>query len=276
MPCFSFCFPSHIKHLHSDGDSDTGKQEPEKENEARALKSHNPTVLSVTKYDPKQALALFMRYADSDNPDLIGPEGFEMLCNDAQILMDGAMALILSWQLDAQEMAKLTKDAWTKATSVLKVSSLPQLNVVVRDINDLLILRRPPLQRSGNKNVKESNEPYSRTRYWSYAEDSKKAFQELYTFSFSLAKPQPSRNIDMETAVALWSVLLVPVYPLMSEVLTFITEKATFKAANKDLWNMMLEFCQTVDTNLQGYDSDSAWPTLLDDFVTWKKSKQAS
>jgi len=156
------------------------------------------------------------------------------------------------------------------------VSSLPQLNVVVRDINDLLILRRPPLQRSGNKNVKESNEPYSRTRYWSYAEDSKKAFQELYTFSFSLAKPQPSRNIDMETAVALWSVLLVPVYPLMSEILTFITEKATFKAANKDLWNMMLEFCQTVDTNLQGYDSDSAWPTLLDDFVIWKKSKQAS
>ena len=78
----------------------------------------------------------------------------------------------------------------------------------------------------------------------------------------------------METATALWSVLLVPKYPLMSEVIEFInTKEGTYKAANKDLWAMMLEFCETVNPNLSDYERDGAWPTLLDDFVSWKKSK---
>lgn len=33
----------------------------------------------------------------------------------------------------------------------------------------------------------------------------------------------------------------------------------------------MLEFCNTVDPNLDNYEADGAWPTLLDDFVSWKK-----
>ena len=77
-------------------------------------------VPSVAKYDARQALALFSNYADGDKPDTIGPEGFEKICNDAQIPMDKAMGLILSWQLGAQEMAKLTKDAWIKETDALK------------------------------------------------------------------------------------------------------------------------------------------------------------
>jgi len=275
MPCLSFCFPSHIKHLHSDGDSETGKQETEKEKDELRSKSRTTPVPSVAKYDPKQSLVLFSNYAESDKTDIIGPEGFEKMCSDAQIPMDEAMGLILSWQLGAQEMAKLTKDAWVKETDALKVSSLLQLNAVVRDLNDLLILSRPPIQPPTNRSIKESCEPYDRKRYWTYTENPKAAFQELYVFSFSLVKPQQSRNIDMEIAVTLWSVLLVPLYPLMSEIVNFIRENGQYKAANKDLWNMMLEFCRGVDTNLQGYDSDAAWPTILDDFVAWKKNRLA-
>lgn len=35
----------------------------------------------------------------------------------------------------------------------------------------------------------------------------------------------------------------------------------------------MLEFCKTVDLNLDNYEADGAWPTLLDDFVSWKKDQ---
>ncbi|KAJ7915515.1 potentiating neddylation domain-containing protein, partial [Mycena leptocephala] len=77
----------------------------------------------------------------------------------------------------------------------------------------------------------------------------------------------------METSTAFWSVLLVPQYPLMSEVLEFIAEKGSYKATNKDLWSMMLEFCRTVKPTLHDYEADGAWPTLLDDFVAWKKAK---
>ncbi|KAJ7460969.1 hypothetical protein B0H11DRAFT_158919 [Mycena galericulata] len=104
-------------------------------------------------------------------------------------------------------------------------------------------------------------------------------------------------------STALWSVLLVPQYPIMSEVLAFIAvydplhsvillltitagerhlqgrqqgslEHGTLlPAAAAPYLNLtqMLEFCRTVNPTLQDYEADGAWPTLLDDFVAWKK-----
>ena len=81
---------------------------------------------------------------------------------------------------------------------------------------------------------------YDKTRYDSYAADTRKAFSSFYGFCFALAKPEyafpfcsqghkahigvlrSSRNIDMETACALWSVVLVPQFPLITDVTGFI------------------------------------------------------
>ncbi|KAI0792819.1 Cullin binding-domain-containing protein [Abortiporus biennis] len=84
------------------------------------------------------------------------------------------------------------------------------------------------------------------------------------------------RNIDMETACAFWSVLVAPRYPLAQELLNFINEKGTYKGVNKDLWSMTLEFCQTISPNLEDYEADGAWPTMLDDFVAWKNNQNPS
>jgi DCN1-like protein 4/5 len=63
-------------------------------------------------------------------------------------------------------------------------------------------------------------------------------------------------DVCQQTAVAFWSVLLGPKYPLMKDVITFINvgpvqpvsfadinpflqEKGSYRAANKDLWNMV-------------------------------------
>jgi len=81
-----------------------------------------------------------------------------------------------------------------------------------------------------------------------------------------------SRNIEMETAIAFWSVLLAPSFSIVSEMIEFLNAKPSYKAANKDLWSMMLEFCRTVDPSLDNYEADGAWPTVLDDFVAWKKT----
>jgi len=236
-------------------------------------------------YSPALAVSIFNTYADPDSmatdEPAIGPEGFEKLCNDAQIPLDGALPLVLAWILDAKEMAKIWKDEWVKATGKLQISTLYSLAIAIRDIEALLLLDKPPLARSGTsstkKNIGKSKEkekdPYNRDQYWEYAADKKNAFLKLYGFCFALAKPPQARNIDMETASAFWSVLLTPRYPIVKDVTEFINEKGTYKGANKDLWNMMLEFCQTVNPSLEDYEADGAWPTLLDDFVTWKKSK---
>ena len=81
---------------------------------------------------------------------------------------------------------------------------------------------------------------YDTTRYDSYAADTNKAFSSFYSFCFALAKPEyvryflhlnvdahvtnsrSSRNIDMETACAFWSVLLTPQFPLITDVIEFI------------------------------------------------------
>ncbi|KAI0059123.1 DUF298-domain-containing protein [Artomyces pyxidatus] len=236
------------------------------------------------KYEPYNAVnaaTLFARYADADDPSVIDPEGFERLCTDAGIPLDGAMPLLLAWQLDAkEEMAKIPRDAWVKGSEALHISSLPVLSLALNDLHALLIMNKhtptPSIASSTNKKKRAADtakSPYNRTRYSGYAADVKKTFASFYSFCFVLAKPESSRNIDMETAIALWSVILSPQYPLISDVITYINEAGTYKAVNKDLWAMMLEFCQTVQPDLQHYEADGAWPSLIDDFVTWKKAR---
>jgi len=185
--------------------------------------------------------------------------------------------------LDAKEMGKIGKDEWVKGTGALQISSLYALAIAIRDLESLLLLDKPPLNRppsypsigkkSSGKIKEKEKEPYNRDQYWVYAGDKKAAFLKLYGFCFALAKQPQARNIDMETATAFWSVLLLPRYPIVENVIEFINEKGTYKGTNKDLWSMMLEFCQSVNPNLEDYETDGAWPTLLDDFVAWKRSK---
>ena len=79
-----------------------------------------PAELKVQPYTAQRALALFQNYTDSDDPSVIGPEGFEGLCMDSGIPLEGALPLILAWQVDAKEMAKISKEEWTKGMDTLK------------------------------------------------------------------------------------------------------------------------------------------------------------
>ncbi|KAJ3497790.1 hypothetical protein NMY22_g19664 [Coprinellus aureogranulatus] len=221
-----------------------------------------PADLKVQPYTAQRALALFQKYADSDDPSVIGPEGFEALCTDSGIPLEGALPLILAWQLDAKEMAKISKEEWVKGMETLKIASLPALAAALNDLQNMLILQQGAVPKSSGK---KGADVYDKTVYTTYAQDIKTTFGKLYTYCFGLAKQEGSRNIDMETSCAFWSVLLAPQYPIMKDVLDFIAEKGTYKA--------MLEFCQTVDPSLKDYEADGAWPTLLDDFVSWKKAK---
>lgn len=74
-------------------------------------------------YSVQRAQELFSTYADSDDASVIGPEGFEQLCSDAAIPMDGSCPLILAWLMQAKEMGKISKEEWAHGTSVLKCVS---------------------------------------------------------------------------------------------------------------------------------------------------------
>lgn len=77
-----------------------------------------PTKAEV--YSSQRALELFSDYADSDDANVIGPEGFERICTDADMPLDGPRPIIFAWQMGAKDMAKISKDEWIKGTGTLK------------------------------------------------------------------------------------------------------------------------------------------------------------
>ncbi|KAG7086507.1 hypothetical protein E1B28_002460 [Marasmius oreades] len=257
---------SHDDNPETVNEDNENKNAPSKVNGAKTS-AMTKAVTNAEPYTPERALSLFGKYADEADPDIIGPGGLELLCKDADISMEGVLPLLLSWQLNAKELGTFTQGEWVAGTANLKISSLQILRLALSDLEDLLVMDKPPL-----KPLK--NESYNRTSYWTYAKDKRHAFHQFYSFCFNLAKAEQSRNIDMEVVTALWSVILPPRFPIMTEIITFINGKGTYKAANKDLWIMMLEFCESVKPTLEGYDqSGDAWPTLLDEFVEWKRSQ---
>ncbi|KAK7449622.1 hypothetical protein VKT23_013098 [Stygiomarasmius scandens] len=253
----------------ADASTSKSKAQPKSTSNANAAQNPEP-------YTPARSLSLFQSYVDEDDSDVIGPEGLEKLCNDAQISVEGALPMILAWQFQTSEMMKIKKDEWIKGTEGLRICSLPVLQIALTDLDELLIQNKSPKAAKSNAKEKDREKDlYDKTSYRTYASNPQVAFQKLYTFCFNLVKPEQSRNIDMETASALWSVLLVPKYPVMTEVIEFIEAKPSYKAVNKDLWSMMLEFCETVKPDLSNYEADGAWPTLLDDFAATKRDASA-
>jgi DCN1-like protein 4/5 len=103
------------------------KQTPQKSYPAQSKPTENapssPTQ-PTTKFEPyssKRTLALFKQYTESDDPDVIGPEGYTRLCTDAGIPMEGALPLVLAWIMGAKEMGKLTKAEWVEGTGEFRL-----------------------------------------------------------------------------------------------------------------------------------------------------------
>lgn len=153
-------------------------------------------------YTPQGADALFDQYADEDTPESIGPEGLERLCADGEIPLEGALPLILAWQLGSIEMGQFTRTEWGNGMSALQYVNHIHLSLMYLDaqltcrIADLSVLKaalcdlEALLIAPNGKPAKHSPASYSKDRYGQYARDPKKAFRELYMFCFALAKPE--------------------------------------------------------------------------------------
>lgn len=203
----------------------------------------------------------------------------ERLCTDASIPMDGALPLLVAWAVNAKTLGTITRAEFTDAFGKLKIDTPEKVEMMASDLNSLFFgcSISEQASRMTIANGAQDTDPYDRTQLRSYQRNLESAYSKFYSFCFILVKPPQSRNIDMETATAFWSVILAPKYPIATELVAFITEKATYKAVTKDIWSMTLEFCKTVQSDLSGHnEEEAAWPSILDDFIEWKKEKIAS
>jgi DCN1-like protein 4/5 len=75
---------------------------------AHSTHETNSSRAEISYTPPSQrAIELFNRYAkDSDDKIVIETEELEQLCSDANIAFDGALPLILLWQMGSKEMGR--------------------------------------------------------------------------------------------------------------------------------------------------------------------------
>jgi len=106
--------------------------------------------------------------------------------------------------------------------------------------------------------------------------ENRQSFRSFYAFCFGLMKKSESRVLEMEIATATWSVVLQSKFPIIQHLLEFIHDHPSYKAVNKDLWTMTLEFGYAVEEkDLQDWNDDESWPSMLDEFVAWEKKRRS-
>ena len=67
--------------------------------------------------------------------------------------------------------------------------------------------------------------------------------------------------------------------PHLSLFLDFLTNHCTarkYSMITPDQWNSFLTFCEQVNLDLVGYEEENAWPTLLEEYVEWRRASKAT
>ncbi|TVY83471.1 Defective in cullin neddylation protein [Lachnellula suecica] len=108
-------------------------------------------------------------------------------------------------------------------------------------------------------------------------------FKRVYRHVFITAKEPSQKAISLENAITYWELLFAPPGKPWATGSTnwlelwveFLNANWT-KSVNKDMWNQTFDFSQKVmqDETLSFWSEDSAWPSVIDDFVAYAKQKR--
>lgn len=97
-------------------------------------------------------------------------------------------------------------------------------------------------------------------------------FKKTYLHTFTFALSPPARTLPLESALVFWDLLLSHRFKRLPQWKEFLLEKG--KAISRDVWNLLLDFSETVNYDLSNYDEMEAWPVVIDNFVAWVKEKE--
>ncbi|KAG8812064.1 Scaffold-type E3 ligase [Serendipita sp. 401] len=220
--------------------------------------------------DPQKISALFDKYKEPDEAD-IGIDGTIKLCKDLGVEPEDVVMLAVAYELKSPRVGEWTKEGWTEGWKKLNCDSIVQMRAAV-----------------GELSTKLSND----TDY----------FRSVYNYTFDFAKTETGqRSISIENACAFWGLLLPAglkgralqhmdaktdgeevVYTPSREPgwkqeyndlwFEYLNEKGG-KGVSKDTWLMFFDFVRTIDDKFEKHDVEAAWPSAIDDFAVWVKSR---
>ena len=183
------------------------------------------------------------RAADgTHDDDIIDAVGIERLCADIGIDPVDPVILNVSSKMEAKTMGAYTKEEFFRGMTRMATSDARALK------NKIPALRA------------EMDDPA--------------AFKRVFEYSFDFAKEPNHKSLPLETATAMFKVLLDGRWPLVDEWCAFL-EKEAIKAVTRDTWNQTLEFSRQIGEDMRGYDPAGAWPYLIDEFVEHKLEQKS-
>ena len=93
-------------------------------------------------------------------------------------------------------------------------------------------------------------------------------FKEIYKFTFDFSRDKGFKNVVLETAIALWQLLLADKCKFLNKWCAFIEKEGEggLKVIPKDTWNMLLELNEATRGDMANFVDDGAWPVLIDKF----------
>jgi DCN1-like protein 1/2 len=194
--------------------------------------------------DTKKVDQLFNKYANDPSDKVegkrIGPNGMLRLLNDLGVDAASREVLILAWKLKAETQCEFSQKEFTEGMNALRVDSLEKLKAKMPKLSD------------------EIRDP--------------SAFRSFYHFTFQYAKNVAQRSLEIETAIAYWQLVFAGADPRVDLWIEFLRAN-NVKGIPKDTWNLFLDFLTSVSPDCSNYDSSSAWPVLLDEFVDYIKAR---
>ncbi|KAI9356599.1 Cullin binding-domain-containing protein [Pilaira anomala] len=185
----------------------------------------------------------FEKYADKDNRELIGPDGCQSFFTDIGVSLESIQPIIIGYKMKSKRMGYITWEEWLNTMK----SGLFDEKDVSRFVQTVV---------DWETSIKNNKEEY----------------KQFYLFTYNYAKSTTQKSMDVETAIALWQIMLEEKYPIIKSFVQFLQNSKPVKVINKDQWSSMLDFCKAVPEDLQNYDSTSSWPVLFDDYVEWRQS----
>ncbi|KAF7881931.1 uncharacterized protein EAF02_006619 [Botrytis sinoallii] len=197
---------------------------------------------------------LFESYRTSnDDVDMVGVDGtMKYFGEDLGINLEGVEFLIPCEIIQVPSIGEMTKDDFVKGWKKLGLDTLPKQKSYILEVKDSL-----------STDVE--------------------LFKRVYKHTFICAREKGQKALSLELASVYWELLFnSPGKEWKTASTNWIKLWLDFlgqnwkKSVNKDLWNQTYQFhAKTMeDESLSFWTEDSAWPSVIDEFVAWVKKNR--
>jgi DCN1-like protein 4/5 len=177
---------------------------------------------------------------------MIDPEGIETLCSHLEVPHTDVRILMLAWKMGCEKQGYFTLDEWRSGLKALRADTINKLKKAFPEL------------------VQEVTRPSN--------------FQDFYPYAFRYCLTEDKKKcIEIPVACELLNLVLgLQFRPQVDKLVNYLKHQSEYKVINMDQWMGFLRFCNEINfPSLDNYDSDLAWPLILDNFVEWLRENKS-